>query len=210
MRILMILMGLLLGFVALDWSSTPSTECGTRLATVEDTDEIGSSARQVEVAVVQLSEVVLAPFVISVAGKSDLACRWSPRSLFALLAFLCLGYGMKKKEGIPPNNNTLPHPPSPSLTLTLPHPHPPSPSLTLTLPHPHPPSPSLTLPPPPAPSPSLTLPPPASPSLTLPHPPSPSLTLPSRTCPHLPHNTRRPCRTWDKTGRCETPLCAIW
>jgi hypothetical protein len=98
MRIIMILAGLLLGFVALDWSSTPSTECGTKLATVEDSDEIGSSARQVEVAVVQLSEVVLAPFVIDAAGKSDLACRWTPRTLFALLAFLCLGYGMRRKN----------------------------------------------------------------------------------------------------------------
>jgi hypothetical protein len=93
--ILLILTGLLLGFVALDWSSTPSTECGTKLATVDDTDELGPAARSLEIAVVQFAEVLTAPAASDITGHSDLACRWMPRSLFALFAFVCLGWGMR-------------------------------------------------------------------------------------------------------------------
>jgi hypothetical protein len=93
--IVMILTGLLLGFVALDWSSTPSTECGNKFATVDDTDELAPAARTLEVAVVQLAEVLMAPAVRMVTGDYDLACRWTPRSLFALYAFLCLGWEMR-------------------------------------------------------------------------------------------------------------------
>jgi hypothetical protein len=87
--------GLLLGYVALAWSSTPSTECVTKLAMqADDATEIGRAAHSVEVAFVQFTEIVVAPGIVPFIGYSDLACRWIPRSLIGLLAFGLVGNGM--------------------------------------------------------------------------------------------------------------------
>ena len=94
--ILMISAGLGLGFVVYDWSSTPSTECGTKIAAVDDTsDEIGPAAYSVEVAFVQLAEVILSPGIPQSLGFSDSGCRNFARWFLAPWASVSLVFGLK-------------------------------------------------------------------------------------------------------------------